>query len=158
MGTMPLQATTLLGREKRCNPKTLRIQATGLVGVRPVGQSRERLVTVFGPATSPEYGALGLARDVGLPQCHQSPRLPTRAHGLTSEVRAVPGDRAMASCADNRGPVRGWHGGLEAWAITCSIPLHDHAGAGRELMGDSFWIGGSFQPVSHEPIAKLSIS
>ena len=67
MGTMQRKAATLLVREKRFHPQTLRIQAPGFLGVSHMGQYIQRVLLVLCPATLEKPRPLGGVCHAGIP-------------------------------------------------------------------------------------------
>jgi len=121
-----MEATTLLLREQRLNPKAFAIQATGVLGCSHIRDHIDGLFLPLCPTTHAQNRPIRFPGKQHLRSLNEGAWLATRPQGVETKGLAVPPRRPVATRAAHRRPACVLHWVLQARPIACAIAKEHH--------------------------------
>src|SRR5207245_11092999 len=122
MRFVQMEATTLLIREKRLNPKSFAIQATGVLGCSHIRDQIDGLFIPLCPTTNEHNRTLRHPGKQHLRYLNQGSWLDTRPQAVETKGLAAPPRRPVATRAAHIRPASAPHSALQARPTKHAIP------------------------------------
>src|SRR6266487_5065552 len=126
MRLVPMEATTLLLREKRLNPKAFAIQATGVLVCSHIRDPIDGLFLPLCPTTHAHNRPIRFPGKQHLRSLNEGARLAARPQGVETKGLAVPPRRPVATRPAHIRPAGVLSRVWQAGPIKCAIAEYDH--------------------------------